>query len=116
VRVRFQADADLNHTILLAAVRREPAMDFRSAVQADLAGIPDLEVLAASAKDGRILVTHDFKTMPTHFADFVQSNVSAGVLLLPQHVPVPEAVEQLVLVWAASDPEEWVNRICVLPL
>jgi hypothetical protein len=116
VRVRFQADADLNHTFLLAAVRREPAMDFRSAVQADLAGIPDLGVLAASAKDGRILVTHDFKTMPTHFADFVQSNVSAGVLLLPQHVPVPVAVEELVLVWAASDPEEWVNRICVLPL
>ncbi len=116
MRVRFQADADLNYTILLAAVRREPAMDFRSAVQADLAGIPDLEVLASSAKDGRILVTHDFKTMPTHFADFVHSNVSAGVLLLPQHMPVPEAVEQLLMVWAATDPEEWVNRICVLPL
>ena len=90
--VRFQADADLNHTILLAAIRQEPAMDFRSAVEAGFAGIPDLEVLAASAKERRILVTHDFKTMPTHFADFVQSNMSAGVnrrLALDQIAPNP---------------------------
>jgi hypothetical protein len=29
VKVRFQADADLNQTILLALVRKEPAIDFR---------------------------------------------------------------------------------------
>jgi hypothetical protein len=34
VKVRFQADADLNHLILLAVVRREPAIDFRSAIAA----------------------------------------------------------------------------------
>jgi len=28
--IRFQADADLNQTILLAAVRRSPALDFQS--------------------------------------------------------------------------------------
>jgi hypothetical protein len=50
------------------------------------------------------------------FADSLRSNMSAGVLLVPQHLPIPEAVEQLVLIWAASDPEEWVNRSCVLPL
>ncbi|HVT61699.1 MAG TPA: hypothetical protein VHR45_25290 [Thermoanaerobaculia bacterium] len=54
--------------------------------------------------------------MPKHFADFVQSGVSAGVVLVPQHLPVPVANEQLVLIWAASDPDEWVNRICALPL
>lgn len=91
-------------------------MDFWTAVQAGLSGVPDREVLAASAKAGRILVTHDIRTMPTHFGDFVQSEVSAGVLLVPQHLPVPVAVEQLVLIWAASEPEEWVNRICALPL
>jgi hypothetical protein len=57
-------------------------MDFRSAVQADLAGTPDLEVLAASAKDGRILVTHDFKTMPTplgaHSLDEVRKGIRSG--------------------------------------
>jgi predicted nuclease of predicted toxin-antitoxin system len=27
----------------------------------------DLEVLALAAKEGRILVTHDWKSMPVHF-------------------------------------------------
>ena len=91
-------------------------MDFRGAAQAGLEGIPDHEVLAAAAKAGRILVTHDIRTMPKHFADFVQSAASAGVLLVSQQLPVQDAVEQLVLIWAASEPEEWINRICALPL
>jgi hypothetical protein len=33
MRVRFQADADLNLVILHAVVRREPAVDFRTAME-----------------------------------------------------------------------------------
>jgi predicted nuclease of predicted toxin-antitoxin system len=116
VKVRYQADANLKRRILLAAVRQEPALDFSSADQAGLAGLADSEVLAVAAKDGRILVTHDFRTMPGHFSEFLQDGSSPGVLLVSQRLPVPEVVEQLILIWAASDPEEWVNRICRLPL
>jgi Domain of unknown function (DUF5615) len=83
--------------ILLAAVRQEPSMDFSSALQAELVGLPDPEVLAVAAKAGRILVTHDFRTMPLHFADFLQTMASPGVLLVPQRMPVSEAVDQLIL-------------------
>jgi hypothetical protein len=116
VKVRFQADADLNHTILLAVIRQEPAVSFRSAADASFAGLSDLDVLAVSAAAGRILVTHDIRTMPRHFADLVRSSPSPGVILVPQHLSVADAVEQLLLIWAASEPDEWVNRICSLPL
>ena len=49
MRVRYQADADLNEIILLAAVRREPTMDFQTATAAGLAGRHDLDVLALAA-------------------------------------------------------------------
>jgi predicted nuclease of predicted toxin-antitoxin system len=65
--VRFQADANLNQIILLAARRREPAFDFQTALQAELSGVNDPEVLVHAAREGRILVTHDRKTMPRHF-------------------------------------------------
>src|SRR6202035_2272578 len=52
-KVRYQADANLQHVILLAAVRQEPSMDFSSALQAELVGLPDPEVLAVAAKAGR---------------------------------------------------------------
>lgn len=42
--VRFQADADLNHIIVQATLRREPSMDFQTAQGAGVAGVPDPEV------------------------------------------------------------------------
>ena len=48
--VRFQADADLNHTIVKATLRREPSMDFQSAHAAGLVGLSDPEVLELAAE------------------------------------------------------------------
>ena len=52
--IHFQADADLNQIIVPAAVRRVPAVDFRTAAAVGLAGLADQEVLAIAARDGRI--------------------------------------------------------------
>jgi len=82
--VRFQADNDFNRNILSALVRREPAIDVQSAIAADLTGRPDPEVLAIAARDERILLTHDKRTMPQHFADFISANVSTGPSSIPR--------------------------------
>jgi hypothetical protein len=116
VKVRFQADEDLNQTIVLATIRREPAVDFRTAVQASLNGLHDRDVLALAAEAGRILVTHDGKTMPRHFAEILQRTASPGVIVIPQHLPVATAVEELILLWSVTEPEEWKDRIVWLPL
>jgi predicted nuclease of predicted toxin-antitoxin system len=71
MKVRFQAGADLNQNILLATLRREPSIDFQTALAAGLASLSDREVLAMAASEGRVLVTHDRKTMPRHFAEFI---------------------------------------------
>jgi hypothetical protein len=116
MKVRYQADADLNLVILLATIRREPAIDFQTALSADLAGRLDPDVLTVAANEGRVLVTHDQTTMPRHFADFIARQTSPGLLVIPQHLPVSTAVEDLVLIWAATDADEWTNRICFLPI
>lgn len=72
--------------------------------------------MALAARAGRLLVTHDRKTMPKHFADFIATEISAGVLVIPQKLPVAQVVEDLLLIWAASESEEWHNRIYMLPL
>jgi len=114
--VLFQADADLNLTILLAVLRREPAIDFQTAEMLGLQGRSDSEVLALAADRQRLLVTHDHKRMPSHFAEFVTRRSSSGVLLVPQHLAVSVVVEDLLLIWGASEAEEWINRICYLPI
>jgi hypothetical protein len=115
-KVRFQADADLNIIIVLGTLRAEPTIDFQTAVAAGLRGRPDPEVLAIAASEGRILLTHDHRTMPGHFGEFISGGPSPGVFVIPQNVPVIEAIDELVMIWAASEAEEWTNRICYLPL
>src|SRR5437867_5393384 len=49
MKVRFQADADLNQIIVKATLRREPSIDFQTAQAANLPGLGDQEVLAIAA-------------------------------------------------------------------
>ena len=116
MKTRFQADADLNEEIVAGVMRREPAIDFQTAEEANLRGLPDPEVLALAAQENRILVTQDRRTMPRHFAEFILGNTSPGVILIGQNVSVRVAIEELLLVWAASESDEWVNLIIELPL
>ncbi len=116
MRIRFQADADFNQIIVAAVLRRLPEADFRSATDAGLAGLDDRAVLALAARDGRLLVTHDKNTMPAHFGEFVAKTTSPGVIVVPQSLSVASVLEDLTLIWSASEPEEWTNRLAYLPL
>jgi hypothetical protein len=115
VKVRYQADNDLRKAIVRGVVRREPQMNFRSAQAARLDGVSDPDVLALAADERRILVSHDFQTMPKHFRQFVQHRPSPGVLLMRQDLPIGVAVESLLLIWETSEPKEWENRLCLVP-
>ena len=115
MKVRFQADNDLRKSIVRGAIRREPRIDFRSAQSAHLDDVTDPNVLALAAHESRILVSHDFKTMPYHFRRFTECQKSPGVLLIRQDLPVGDAIESLLLIWEASEPEDWENRLCLVP-
>jgi hypothetical protein len=94
-----------------------PRLDFLSATRARLEGLADSEVLSLAASQRRVLVSHDFQTMPAHFGEYLRSaGSSPGVILVPQHLPVALAIEDLVLIWSISGAEEWTDRIIALPL
>jgi hypothetical protein len=117
VKVRFLADADLNQTIVAGILRREPAVDFQTAQSAGLRGLLDAEVLALAAADHRVLVSHDVGTIPVHFRAFRDAGRnSSGVFLIPQRLDVGTAIEELLLMWLASEAWEWENRLEWLPL
>ena len=79
--------------------------------------VADADVLARAAQQGRILVTHDFQTMPKHFGEFLAAGgLSPGVFLVKQRTPVAHVIEELVLVWTASGPKDWTNLILEIPL
>ncbi|MEX0271940.1 DUF5615 family PIN-like protein [Leptolyngbyaceae cyanobacterium UHCC 1019] len=114
--VRYQADADLDQAIVTGVLRRQPTIDFQTAFAAGLEGVKDPEVLAIAAKQERILVSHDRRTMPLEFAEFIISNQSSGIIIVSRKSPTEIIIEELLLIWAASSAEEWVDRIAKLPL
>lgn len=116
MNVSYQADADLNQAIVTGILRQEPTIDFQTALAAGLEGVKDSEVLAIATQQRRILVSHDRKTMPSEFAEFITSNHSARVIIVSQKLPVEVAIEELLIIWAISSAEEWVDRIAKLPL
>lgn len=116
MRVRFQADADLDGRILRGLRRVAPEIDIRAAADARLDGLKDPDVLQISADSARVLVSQDRRTMPAHFARYVAAAQSPGVILLREAIPIATAIEELVLIWSASEAGEWVNRLVWIPL
>jgi hypothetical protein len=117
VSIRFQADNDLNLLVVTATLRREPNIDFQTAQAAQLDHLDDQAVLSRAAAEGRILVTHDKRTMPGQLAAFLRSgNHSPGVLLvIPQDARLRFVVDNLVLIWTDDHPEDWENAATVIP-
>ena len=116
MKIRYQADADLNQNIVTGVLRREPTIDFQTASAGKLEGVKDIEVLAIAAQQQRILISHDRKTMPSEFAQFIANNQSYGVIIVSRKVPIETVIEELILIWAISNAEEWINRIAKIPL
>ena len=114
--VNFLADADLNQKIVVGLRRRASSIDIWSAHEGNVIGLADPEVLRVAADSGRILLSHDQKTMPRHFTEFLRDRSSPGLVIVPQSVPVGVAIDELLVIGEASTAEEWVNSLLFLPL
>lgn len=53
--------------------------------------------------------------MPSHFNRFVADGNSPGVILLRKGIHISGAIDDLVLIWSASDSDEWINRLVWIP-
>jgi hypothetical protein len=73
-------------------------------------------VLGRASDEGRVLVTHDQRTMPRHFAEFISQYQSPGAFIVPQRIEIAAAIDELILIWSASNSDEWTNLILYLPL
>lgn len=101
---------------MLGVRRREPGISFLQAFEVGAAGKDDLTVLQIAADEGRVLVSHDLRTMPRYFHEFIHRQNSPGLILVPQKLALTAAIDELVLLWIASDDNEWANQICYLPV
>ena len=115
--VRFVADEDIDVGIVQGLRSREPAIDILDVKTAGLRGMTDPALLELAAQQDRIMISHDRETMTLHFCDRVESGKPAPGLFIVRQQPsaIGKIIESLLLVWAASQAEEWRNQITYLP-
>lgn len=115
--VRFLADEDFNNDLLRALRRRRLAVDVVRVQDVGLSGRPDPAVLAWAAEQGRVLLTHDVATLVGHaLARLGAGEAMAGVLVAPQTAPAGAVVDDLELIDAVGQPDDWAGRVIFLPL
>ena len=116
MKVRFLGDANFNQRIVRGLLLREPAIDFVLPEAVIPEKTPDTRVLDLAESLGRVLVSHDVSTMPVWFDQCVAQRRCAGLILVPDKLSIRDAIEELLLIWHATEAGEWVNRKLRLPV
>src|SRR5262245_46688739 len=115
--LRLLADMNFNGDIVRGVLLRNPDLDIVRAQDVGLNHAVDPDVLAWSADNNRIVLTHDRKTMPSFaYARVEAGEPMPGVFVLNDRFPVGKAIEEILLVDACSEQEEWSGRVVYLPL
>ena len=114
---RFLADEDLRQDILNATLHQAKEMHFRRVNEVGLKSAPDSQVLEFAASAGLLVVSHDVNTMSAAAKQRLEDRVPmSGLFLVPQSPDTGAVAKSLVLIWSASQAEEWAGRIVYLPL
>lgn len=115
--IALAVDENFDHHILRALVRRLPGLDARTVHTAGLAGADDPAVLAWAAKEERVLLTHDVRTVTRFAYDRVaRGDPMPGVIEVRDLAPIGEVINDLELVLSCSTPDDFKDQVFYVPL
>lgn len=118
-QVSYLFDEHMPDSLINAILRREPSIFI---LRIDQVGAPpkgtrDPEVLEFAERERMAIFTHDISTMPVHAdAHTASGRNTYGVFIWTRDLArVVGATDDLILIWAASEAEEWMNLVRYLP-
>jgi hypothetical protein len=115
--LRLASDADVGGAIIRGLRRREPAIDLLRSQDFLPKGTPDPEVLQWAARDGRVLVSNDRKTM----IGFAYARIAAGeplpgVIITTNKQPIGAAIAEILIIAVCMAEDEMRDQVVFLPL
>ncbi|MCK4765697.1 MAG: DUF5615 family PIN-like protein [Candidatus Aminicenantes bacterium] len=80
-------------------------------------GTDDPAILRWCEENFFLLVTNNRKSMPQHLAEHLSDGGHVpGIIELKPNMSIGETIEELLLIWGASEPGEYRDLIIYLPL
>lgn len=116
--LRFLADENFKGAIYRGLVRRQPPVDVVRVQDLDLAHADDPKILELAAQDGRVVLTHDYRTLPHHAYERVRASLPMpGVcVVIRRGLSIRKAIEEICMVAECSLEGELENQVRYLPL
>lgn len=115
MRCRFLTDEDFNGRIVRGLRLREPTIDMIRVQDIGLSGADDRTILQRADDDGRVLLTHDARTIPGLVSKQLSSGGHTPGVFVVDDSHIGKCIEDLLLVTECSEADEWENRIFYLP-
>lgn len=115
--MKFLADENFDNRIVRGLLRRQPDLDIIRVQDLEIAGADDPTLLAWAAQAGRILLTHDERTIP-HYAyeRLAADQTIAGVIVASDRLAISTVIDDILLIVECSSAAEWLNQLQRLPL
>ena len=105
--LRLAADENLNNDIIRGLIRHGGTVDIVRIQDAEMAGASDPAILEWAAGEGRVLVTHDVRTIPPFaYERLLLGLVIPGVIEVDPDLPVGTAIDDLLLLIECSLDDE----------
>jgi hypothetical protein len=115
--MRFCTDENFNNNILRGLLRRLPTLDIVRIQDVGLSGIDDQSLLAWAALEGRIVLTHDVRTLAGFaFARADARQPMPGVFEVDCDATLGMILDDLILLTECSQDDEWDAQVIYLPL
>lgn len=93
------------------------SLDLQRVQDVGLSGAGDPDVLEWAAAHRRVILTHDRNTFPGFAFDRVAAGrPMPGVIVISDHIPIGQALDELVLMIHCYDPPDCDQRVLYVPL
>lgn len=118
MKVRFLIDENLPPRLKTSLLRLNPDIDVVRVGEPETPayGTPDADLLCYLETSQRLLVTDNRTSMPGHLTNhWSQARHIWGLLWVRPRTPVSKLAQDLLLVWEASEAEEWLDCLDWIP-
>jgi hypothetical protein len=115
--MRFGADENFNDAIRRGLFRLKPDLDLVRIQDVGLSGISDPQLLEWAAREGRVILSHDVRTLRGFAENRVRDGLPMpGLFEVGEHLTIRQCIEDLLLIAECSLEGDWEGRILFLPL
>lgn len=115
--LKVAADENFNNDILRAMINRNPDIDIIRIQDTEMFGKNDPSVLAWTAEQRRVLITHDVKTVTKYAYERIGAGLQMpGVFEVNDQASMGVVIDDLLLLIECSTDDEWEGKVCYVPL